>query len=187
MIVCGVAGKPKGGKRPGAGAPPTPPKLPPDQLAEILVDNVLTGKTVKNLRGQTELSEYAAVGMAMVGRQTFAEYQEVFREKAQGLVVRATEMLQEKLAAGEGSIGQLTMLAGVFQDKLGAQKSGPQSVHLHLHGKDRETVLKQVMGRDTERSIDSSTETQSQGKAGAPVIDLVPAPETTPTIGAKDA
>jgi hypothetical protein len=160
--------------------------LPPDQLAEILVDNVLTGKTVKDLRGQTELSKFAAVGMAMVGRQTFAEYQEVFREKAQGLVVRATEMLQEKLAAGEGSIGQLTMLAGVFQDKLGAQKSGPQSVHLHLHGKDRETVLKQVMGRDTERSIDSGAEASlgPNGPIDHPVtIDL---PPITPTIGAKD-
>jgi hypothetical protein len=181
-----VAGKPKGGKRPGAGAPPKMPSVNPDAMAELLIENALSDKSAESLKDAAGISERAATGLKMVAGMAFAEYQEKFREDAQALVLRANQLLAEKLSKGEGSMGQLTMLAGVYQDKLSQQKAaGPQSLHLHLHGKDRDTVLKQVMGRDTERIMDSAEIGPIHPK------DLAPLPaevivDSTPTIGAKD-
>jgi hypothetical protein len=180
-----VAGKPKGGTRPGAGAPLILPKQKPDELAEILADNIINGKGEAQLQKQTGLSERGASALKLASRIEFAEYHEAFRERAQQLVLKASDLLAEKLQNGEGSMGQLTMLAGVFQDKINQQKAtGPQSLHLHLHGKDRDTVLKQVMGRDTERAIDLPALSELGPNVPTPVIDL---PPTTPTIGAEDS
>lgn len=140
----------------------------------------MEGKPVAELKRNGQMSQRVAAGLQTVARMELAEYQEAFRAKAQAVVMRAIEKIEGKLDAGEGSLGQLTMLAGVLQDKIAAQKQGPSSVHLHLHGQDRGSILKTVLGRDTDRERIGSGDSGSRANIPptGPVLDAEVLPDS---------
>lgn len=124
-----------------------------------------------------------------------AQFQEAFRAESQALILEALGEVRRALRAGKMSGAQAAMAAGILQDKLAAMgaKSGPQSVHLHLHGGDRKELLASVLGNAATRlgsakrdsvSIDKrdpfSTARPPARHLPGPVIDAVAVPAPIP-------
>lgn len=125
----------------------------PTAPIEKIADAIMEGASASNLENEFGIGQSLAKSIGPASKMVLAEFQEHFRAKLQKVIDKATDMIEEKLEAGEGSLGQLTMIVGVGADKIRDMGSkAPNSVHLHLHGTDRAKLVGGMLGADARRA-----------------------------------
>jgi hypothetical protein len=154
------------------------PEIPIERIAEM----VANGASAWDIQRAASLGKDQSKAIVSTGKLMLAEFQEVFREKAQVIISEGLDLMREKQKyASYSAIG---IGVGILSDKISNanRAAGPASVHLHLHGQDRSKLIGGILGEEGKRVTGlfaakpgGPAEIAYRGDSPSGVIDVTPA------------